>query len=134
MLDKTDKVILTNLDALRAEYGSVGLKRIRSAVNSLIASDKQRGLKTTLIALDDGAIMKRSFDLSHTRAVVCGEADLGRALSCTQQAEVECNYGVRPRTKLPRIQPDSSHRPNPKNWEREDSERWHFAQIQQGFG
>jgi Peptidase family C25 len=59
MPDKTDKVILTNLEALRAKYGSAGLKRINSAIDNLIARDKQRGLKTTFIALDDGAIMKK---------------------------------------------------------------------------
>ena len=56
---KTDKVILTNLGALKAKYGSAGLKSIRSAVDDLIAADKQRGLETVVIALDDPATMKK---------------------------------------------------------------------------
>jgi hypothetical protein len=59
MLTKTDKVILTNVEALKAKYGSAGVAKIRSAVDSLIASDKRRGLVSLLIALDDAGTMKK---------------------------------------------------------------------------
>jgi hypothetical protein len=59
MLTKTDKVILTNLEALKTKYGTAGVAKIRNAVDGLIASDKQRGLVSMLIALDDAATMKK---------------------------------------------------------------------------
>jgi hypothetical protein len=59
MPTKTDKVILTNLEALKAKYGTAGVAKIRSAVDTLVASDMQRGLVSVLIALDDAAAMKR---------------------------------------------------------------------------
>lgn len=55
----TDKVIVTNLTALKAKYGAAGLASIKSAVNDLIAADKGRGLMTSLVALDDAAAMKK---------------------------------------------------------------------------
>lgn len=54
-----DKVIVTNLSALEAKYGSAGLKDIECATQALIAADKSRGLETRLVALDDAAIMKQ---------------------------------------------------------------------------
>jgi hypothetical protein len=54
-----DKVIVTNLTALKQKYGAAGLKTIQSAVRDLIAADKKRGLSTSLIALDDAAAMKK---------------------------------------------------------------------------
>jgi hypothetical protein len=59
MPTKIDKVILTNQTALKAKYGDSGVAKIRSSVDSLIASDKKRGLVTTLLALDDGGAMKK---------------------------------------------------------------------------
>jgi hypothetical protein len=59
MVNKTDKVILTNLEALKSKYGNAGVVKICGAVDSLIASDKQRGLVTSLIALDNAAAMKK---------------------------------------------------------------------------
>lgn len=56
---KIDKVIVTNVGALKAKYGSAGFKTIQSAVNRLIAADAKRGLSARLIALDDSATMKR---------------------------------------------------------------------------
>lgn len=56
---KTDKVILTNLTALKTKYESAGLKNIRSAIDALIGADKGRGLETILIALDDASAMKK---------------------------------------------------------------------------
>lgn len=53
-----DKVIVTNLSALRSKYGK-GLPKIEAAVNRLIAADKKRGIVTRLVALDDAATMKK---------------------------------------------------------------------------
>jgi hypothetical protein len=69
MLSKTDKVILTNLEALKAKYGNSGVANISTTINSLIASDKQRGLATQLIALDDAGTMKK---LGATRVTNAG--------------------------------------------------------------
>ncbi len=54
-----DKVIVTNRSALVAKYGTAGAKKIQSAVDALVASDKSRGISTRLIYLDDAAAMKR---------------------------------------------------------------------------
>jgi hypothetical protein len=52
------KVIITNIEALRAKYGSAGLAKIKSAVAALVASDKKKGLKTRLLAIDSPTTMK----------------------------------------------------------------------------
>lgn len=67
-----DKVIVTNLSALKEKYGAAGLKKIQSAVKDLIAADKKRGITTSLVGLDDDAAMKqlkatRVDDASSTR-------------------------------------------------------------------
>lgn len=54
-----DKAIITNLTALKNKYGATGVRAIKSAVRDLIAADKERGLKTVLVALDDVAAMKK---------------------------------------------------------------------------
>lgn len=54
-----DKVIVTNLTALKAKYGAAGVATIRKAVAALVEADKKRGLRTSLVALDDAAAMKR---------------------------------------------------------------------------
>jgi hypothetical protein len=48
---KVDKVIVTNVSALQAKYGS-GYALINAAIKQLIAADKQRGLTSKLIPLD----------------------------------------------------------------------------------
>jgi hypothetical protein len=53
-----DKVIVTNLSALRSKYGK-GLPKIEAAIKRLIAADKKRGLSTKLVALDDAVTMKK---------------------------------------------------------------------------
>jgi hypothetical protein len=53
-----DKVIVTNISALRSKYGK-GLAKIEAAVKRLIAADKKRGINTRFIALDDAAGMKK---------------------------------------------------------------------------
>ena len=54
-----DKVIVTNLTALKQKYQAAGVQAIQTAVQTLIAADKARGLTTTLVALDDKAGMKK---------------------------------------------------------------------------
>jgi len=54
----TDKVVVTNVSALRAKYGA-GLSRIRAAIRRLVAADRKRGIRTRLVALDNKAAMKR---------------------------------------------------------------------------
>ena len=52
-----NKVIVTNLSALRLKY-STGFQRIRDAIGQLIAADKKRGLTTLLVAIDSAADMR----------------------------------------------------------------------------
>jgi hypothetical protein len=54
-----DKIIVTNLKALRKKYGRNGLSRIRAAVRRMIAADRARGLQTRLLAVDSASHMKR---------------------------------------------------------------------------
>lgn len=53
-----DKVIVTNLSALRSKYGK-GLPKIEAAIKRLIAADKKRGIVTRFVALDDVPTMKK---------------------------------------------------------------------------
>src|SRR6266567_800294 len=55
---KPDKLIVTNVTALRAKYGIGGVKRINRVVSDLIKRDKKRGLHTRLVAIDNAAAMK----------------------------------------------------------------------------
>src|SRR6476659_3429645 len=55
----TDKVIVTNLTALKEKYKGNAFKAIQTAVNELIAADKVRGLTTILVPLDDPKAMKK---------------------------------------------------------------------------
>jgi hypothetical protein len=54
----TDKLIVTNGGALRAKYGSAGWRRIKQAVGRLVAADRERGLATKLVLLDDAQQMR----------------------------------------------------------------------------
>jgi len=47
-----DKVIITNISALKTKYGK-GVSAITKAVKDLIAADKKRGIGSILVALDD---------------------------------------------------------------------------------
>ena len=51
------KVIVTNVAALKAKYGST-YSQVKVALATLAASDKARGLKSKLIAIDSSADMK----------------------------------------------------------------------------
>ncbi len=53
-----DKVIVTNLSALKKKYGR-GFSAVKKAIDKLIAADKQRGINTRLVALDNAAAMKK---------------------------------------------------------------------------
>jgi hypothetical protein len=59
MPTQIDKVIVTNVSALNKKYGAAGVAAIRAAIDVLIAADKQRGLMSSLVALDDSATMKK---------------------------------------------------------------------------
>src|SRR5438552_12444022 len=54
-----DKIIATNLTALKTKYGAAGVKKIRAAITALIAADKARGFHTRLLALDSATAMKK---------------------------------------------------------------------------
>jgi len=51
------KVIVTNVTTLRAKYGKT-YGKVKAALAALVASDKARGLKSKLIAIDSSADMK----------------------------------------------------------------------------
>lgn len=70
MPTRIDKVIVTNLSVLKSKYGTAGLKKIQDAVNRLIAADRNRGLETRLIPLDDARRMK-----AHLAKPVANAAD-----------------------------------------------------------
>ena len=53
-----DKVIATNVTALKGKYGNK-YPRVKAAIDALIKADLARGLKTMLIALDSPSDMKR---------------------------------------------------------------------------
>ena len=53
-----DKIIVSNRAALTAKYGKAGLTEIKKAVDALIAADKERGIKSRLVYLDDATAMK----------------------------------------------------------------------------
>ena len=59
MATRVDKAILTNIAALTAKYGNAGVGKIDKTLDALVASDKAKGLETTIIALDDAAAMRK---------------------------------------------------------------------------
>ena len=54
----TDKVIVTNVGALRAKYGAAGWRKIRAALDRMAAADDARGVVTKVVALDDERTMR----------------------------------------------------------------------------
>ena len=54
---KVDKIIITNMGALKKKYG-VSMPRIEKAVTGLIAADKKRGIETRTVAIDSQGDMK----------------------------------------------------------------------------
>jgi Peptidase family C25 len=55
----SDKLIVTNRSALRSKYGNKGLLLIRKAVALLRSADKNRGLKSRVVYLDDKPTLKK---------------------------------------------------------------------------
>jgi len=53
-----DKIIVSNREALIAKYQAAGVAKIKKAVDALIAADKERGIKSRFVYLDDAAAMK----------------------------------------------------------------------------
>lgn len=53
---QVDKIIITNLGALKQKYGNK-ISRIEAAIGRFIASDKKRGLETKVVAVDSAADM-----------------------------------------------------------------------------
>jgi len=56
---KSDKVILSNLSALKAKYGTAGVRAVTLAVRRLIEADRDRGLTTLFIPIDDAGAMRK---------------------------------------------------------------------------
>ena len=54
-----DKILVTNCIALQQKYGPQGLKAVRSAISTLVAADKVRGIVTQLFDISDSADMKK---------------------------------------------------------------------------
>lgn len=52
----SSKILVTNRGVLVAKYGTSGVKEIETAVDGLIAADRQRGLDTRLIYLDGAGL------------------------------------------------------------------------------
>jgi len=71
-----DKVIATNIGALRKKYGAAGWQSIAKAVRKLVAADRRRGLSTRLVAIDDPKTMK-----------ALGGKAVGSVLNCRQNKE-----------------------------------------------
>ncbi|HET6338014.1 MAG TPA: hypothetical protein VFG30_32555, partial [Polyangiales bacterium] len=63
-----DKLIVTNVAALKRKYGSKGYSRIKRAVTQLVAADKQRGVHTMFLALDSVSAMKKKHGVAVTDA------------------------------------------------------------------
>src|SRR5690348_7308857 len=63
-----DKVIVTNVSALRAKYGEK-FARVKAAIDAMIAADAGRDLVTRLIAIDSQTDMARVGAKAVTSAV-----------------------------------------------------------------
>jgi hypothetical protein len=55
-MEAVDKVVVTNAAALAAKYGDRA-KEVIAAVDALVAADAERGIRATLVALDDAGAM-----------------------------------------------------------------------------
>jgi hypothetical protein len=71
MNTKIDKVIVTNLTALRAKYSDAAMARILHSIDGLIAAAERRGLRSRMICLDDAKAMKRLDAEPVVRAASC---------------------------------------------------------------
>ena len=64
-----DKIIVTNRNALIKKYDDKGLSRICKALTELSASDKECGIKTSVIYIDDKSSMKKVRGKAVTNAI-----------------------------------------------------------------
>lgn len=53
-----DKLLVTHLGALRRKYGTDGAAEVRAALDALVAADKERGLVSRVLLLDNTTSMK----------------------------------------------------------------------------
>ncbi|MGO4257989.1 hypothetical protein [Marmoricola sp. RAF53] len=53
-----DKLVVTHLGALRRKYGTAGAARVRTALDALDAADRDRGLTSRLLLLDNASSAK----------------------------------------------------------------------------
>src|SRR5260221_5205798 len=58
MTARIDKILITNLSALKGKYGDPGVAKIRKSVDALITADKKRGLTSCLISVAHAEAMK----------------------------------------------------------------------------
>ena len=72
MVEKVDKVIITNFGALDAKYGT-GVAQIHAALAQLVQADNNRGLVTAIIAVDDATVMQGFNGLVVTDAQDCAQ-------------------------------------------------------------
>ncbi|MFZ2279785.1 MAG: hypothetical protein WAW39_18455 [Prosthecobacter sp.] len=63
-----DKIIITNKTALSQKYGKEGLTKINKALKDVLKADANRGIKTSVIYLDDEAAMKKLGGVAVTTA------------------------------------------------------------------
>ena len=49
-----NKLVITHVGALRHKYRSTGLAQVRAALRDLVAADAALGIRTRLVAVDDG--------------------------------------------------------------------------------
>ena len=54
-----DKIIVTNRERLLSKYGNDGSKTISMTLTVLADSDERRGIKSSIVYLDDSADMKK---------------------------------------------------------------------------
>ncbi|MEA2975206.1 MAG: hypothetical protein QOF19_726 [Alphaproteobacteria bacterium] len=54
-----DKILIANIAALKKKYGDQGVQKIVAAIKTLIAADKDRGLKTQMVDISDAGQMKK---------------------------------------------------------------------------
>jgi hypothetical protein len=52
-----DKVIVSTRSALVGKYGAAGFNKIAAALKRLVTADRARGIKTSIVYLDDAAAM-----------------------------------------------------------------------------
>ena len=90
-----DKVIVTNVSALRAKYGN-DYARVKAAIRTLIQADLARDLRTVLVAIDRAADMKRvkGHPVSARRTNVGPRPEWTRSTNTI--GPTTCCYSVRP--------------------------------------